>query len=117
MVQKPVQQRVQVQPDTITWIKAHPKTTFTLAEITNETGHQSSSLSAAIYKIAERETLPGLEIVGRGIYRYDPDAVVQPNSKPEPEAPKRFTLVGNIDRKAVVLADSDGNLWRAERLR
>lgn len=112
---KPKPQRQAVAPAVLEWIREHPDVTITLDVVEAEIGAQRSSISAAINTFIERDIMPGLERVGRGLYRWNSSGATKINE--DEGVAKKFSLVGQINSKAIVVQDSDGHLWRAERLR
>ena len=111
---KKPQTRQPIAHSVMDWIREHPDVTITLDYIDAEVEGNRSSISAAINNFIERDMLPGLERLGKGIYRYNSSGAAP---EVEDEVAKQFKLVGNIKSNVIVISDSKGNLWRAERLR
>lgn len=112
---KQPRQRKPTAHSVMDWIREHPDVTITLDYIDAEVEGNRSSISAAINNFIERDMLPGLERLGKGIYRWNSSAASEPEA--DEGVAKKFSLVGQINSKAIVVQDSDGHLWRAERLR
>lgn len=123
------QQRTSARANVIAWLKACPNMTLTLTEGEIFTGNHRNTIASAMNAFLRNETMPGLERLGKGVYRYTPpspspssntsNSTVTLKSTPvEAHRPmNNFIYVGSIDTNAVVLKDFEGALWRAERLR
>lgn len=113
-------QRQQIQPTVIEWFKANPDEIVTLAELAILTGaNASSSVSAVVRRLIQGNLMPGLKVVTRGVYKYVPGDVSAEDEVSADESAAEslwYQEVGRINARTVVLTDSKGNIWRAERL-
>ncbi len=110
-VNKPKQTRTPVAAGIIEYFKTHPNQVTTLDELERELGGLRRSIASSVNTMIDRNTLPGLEWRGKGVYCFCTDGST--TTPVPPQAPALLGGAGFRRHQRDVLAQRSSDFVQA----